>query len=139
MSFIEREHVHSPYHTRGDAMNVESEIEKLNAASRQEPVRVYPTFETRETKTPLCLISTWENGALPHYAIPMVHSLSQNGGFVKLFLFHHKAGPSAVELQSFFNSSFLHVVDVGKLHPSYEEGGITRFATDRVCQIHNIR
>lgn len=86
-----------------------------------------------EQPTPICLITTWENGPLPDYATGMFESITKNEGYVKMFVFHHQTNK---QIRRYDHVEF---IDIASIKPSYEEGGFPRFLADRLCSIHGVR
>ena len=88
-------------------------------------------LETKKTPTPVCLISSWDRGKFPDYAMHSVQSLAINGNYTKLFIFHHNTTGIPTD------DEYPHVqwVDIAKISPTYRRWGFPKFLADRVCQI----
>ncbi|KAI8803479.1 hypothetical protein BJ742DRAFT_494333 [Cladochytrium replicatum] len=94
------------------------------------------------SRTPVCIVSTWEGGFMPDYIRVFLHSIAKNDGFASVYFFAHTGIGGQIERNfpdptSFQDSdsggSNVQVFDLTLLDQSYRYRGFAGYVADILC------
>ncbi|KAJ3165356.1 hypothetical protein HDU88_004150 [Geranomyces variabilis] len=114
----------------------------------------------RGDPTPLCLVTTWENGQLPAYVRTSLDtfgasshshhhhhasSVSASSPFAEMYVFLPPSmGGGVAALEALYGGKRnswprnVHAVDIGSVHPVWRETGWRGFVADNMCRLYGV-
>ncbi|KAI8592418.1 hypothetical protein BDZ88DRAFT_407912 [Geranomyces variabilis] len=111
------------------AARVREFLANPTSAMQSDPAPLAPT------KTPLCLISTYEGAkdAFPDYATVLIDSVARNSPYANLRIFVHNTTKESFPAD--MQRSNVKIIDLAHVDAAYAHRGFPGLATDRLCKL----